>query len=151
MVLSVVIMAGILILTHVIKRKWQAITGLVLDLIILALTIPDVLNLFNTPETESGAEALGYAIGLSMFGPMILILLIAMIGIGIAQAATLKKYSNTVNKQVTIPSQKIMVTYIDPNGANGIQTFLNPEAYQNFINNFVPRGYKILHVYNVVE
>ena len=98
MIVSVVIMAAVLILTHIIKRKWQSIVGLVIDLVLLATTVPDVIDLFNVPETAEAGEQLGYAIGLSMFGPMVIILLIAMIGISIAQAATLKKYSKKIDK-----------------------------------------------------
>lgn len=97
MIISVVVMAIILALTFIIKRKWQAIAGFVTDVLILGLTIPDVINLFDTSAVEDGAEQLGYAIGLSMFGPMIIMLLLAMIGIGIAQAFTIKKYGKKVN------------------------------------------------------
>lgn len=97
MIISVVVMAVILALTYIIKRKWQAITGFVLDVLILGITIPDVIDLFNTPETADGMESLGYAIGLSMFGPMIIMLMLAMIAIGIAQAFTIKKYGKKQN------------------------------------------------------
>lgn len=97
MIVSVVVMAIILALTFIIKRKWQAIVGFVIDVLILGITIPDVVDMFNMSSIEDGAEQLGYAIGLSMFGPIIIMLMLAMIGIGIAQAFTIKKYGKKLN------------------------------------------------------
>ena len=87
-------MAFILILTYLIKRKWQSIVGLIIDLALLCYQAINVIDLFNVPE---GDEALGYAIGLSMFGTTIIILFIAMIAVTVAQAFTIKKYGKKVN------------------------------------------------------
>ena len=92
MIVSVIIMAIILALTYIIKRKWQAIIGFIIDILILCFTIPDIINVFN-PQTTDTTEQIGYIIGLSMFGPIIIILFLAMLGIGLAQAFTIKKYS----------------------------------------------------------
>lgn len=141
MILSVIIMAAILILTYVIKRKWQSITGLVIDLLILAITIPDVIDIFNVPETEEAGETLGYAIGLSMFGPIIVVLFVSMIAIAIVQATTIKKYKSKV---VTMMD----VLYESPEGKQ-YHTQSTKEGYSNFINNAVNSGYKIIHTYEV--
>ena len=89
---DLVIMLFILILSLLIKRKWFSITGAVVDGILVLSQLFNVSNIFSNVPSD-GNEAVGYMIGLSMYGPMVLILLVLMAAILIGQIVLVNKYN----------------------------------------------------------
>ena len=92
MFVDLILMVLVLILSLIIKRKWFSVAGSVFDGLLVLYHLINVGDIFYNVPSDGGA-AVGYMIGLSMYGPIVLILLVLMVAILIGQIVLINKYN----------------------------------------------------------
>lgn len=122
----------VLIVTIIFKKKWIAISGFAIDVICLIDCAVSISKAFTVESTE-GAEALGEAIGMAMFGPLLVVIVLVIAGLTIAEACLISKYG-----------KKIRVVYNNPSGVTTTVFLKSKKDYNNFLDNYIPQGYQII-------
>ena len=85
MISEIIIMAVILIITLLAKKKFISVIGLVGDVFILFYRLKWMYEL-------SADKSAGNALAIVVVGPMMIMLLLAMVGLTIWQSTTIRKF-----------------------------------------------------------
>lgn len=131
MVWNIFIQLIILLVTCLIKKRWAAIIGFILDLVIAVETINVGLSIIDSASTL-------VAIVYSPYIVFTVVLMIGSVAVTVIQGTKMKKNVVTM----------MDVLYESPEGKQ-YHTQFTREGYSNFINNAIANGYKIIHTYEV--